>query len=510
MMNQYNYRYGGSPVVPQYGLGGFLKKVGKIALPIAASFIPGVGGIAAPLVAGLMNGGGGGPQQQAQQQVAGGAGGTGGVPGQEMVKGVTDEDLQSTMQTHIENMHQRRTDARASLGGGMRMGGRVPLGNGGMLPMGRGAFEFKGPKHEQGGIALTPSAEVEGGETMDFIAGKGGAVNRRGVPYIFSDAAKVPGSTMSFAKYHKSMVKRGASPDKIAELARKQEKVTGRSGPENTEQYNLGGFLQSAGNYLGNNAGNILGTAATLAPSLLNLGRGVFSDAKAPVMQQVNAEQIAGPDRSDFGPAARTGLNELRAQAPLRLNYGEAFARNAAATRTAQAGMGAGAAGIAGRLAALAGNRRGNLELSADKAQRQDVYNAEAARQLAAQRGQLAGQLDMSDANRRGQFGQLLQQSRQFNAGQRASTNQFNAGADYQNQVGQAQAEEARMGMINAGVTGLSNFAQQRADYGRQREGNQTAIQVAMAGADPAVANRIMGTPWYQRVMGTPGINGNN
>jgi len=481
--------YGKGGYVPQYGLGGFLKKIGRAALPIAGSLIGGpIGGSIGGAISSALA-----PKdksaQQATQQIQDPSQG---LPAtQQSPVGLTEETLQGTMQSHIEQMHSRTTDARASLGGGFRFGGRLPMRTGGaMKRLGGTAVEFNGPSHENGGIRLSNNAEVEGGETMDFVAGKGGSVSRKGVPYIFSDVVKVPGSTMSFAKYHKQMVKRGASPDQISSLADRQERSTGR-GNSATEEYAFGGFLQGAGRFLGKHGGDILGTAATLAPSLLNIGQGLFGKTDAPVMQQIQAEQIEGPSRSDFGPTSRSGLDELGTFNPVRLNTKEAFARNASALRTASQGM-----GTAGRLAALAQARRGNLELQSNINQQETMFNAQRQDALQGRRASLAGQYDLADASQGSRFSQLLQQTRQFNAGQRSGVNQFNAQVDFANQTGKMQAQGAKANMLNAGITGLSQFAQNRANLGAQREGNQTALQAALAGADPATAARI------QRILG--------
>lgn len=103
--------------------------------------------------------------------------------------------------------------------------------NGGALNfIGQNAFSFTGAPHEKGGIKFQ-NAEVEGGETMDFIQfKKGGMVDsRNGSPYIFSKRLKVPETNTSFADTHKMLVKKNASEDEIRNLAQMQEKLTGRS-----------------------------------------------------------------------------------------------------------------------------------------------------------------------------------------------------------------------------------------------------------------------------------------
>lgn len=486
------YTYGGRPVLSQYGFGGFLKKVARAALPLAGSLI---GGPVGAKIGGAISsalGPGEKPQQQATQQVqAGMTGVQQGAGGNQPATGITDEALEETMQSHIEQMHARRTNASASLGGGFRFGGPLPMRTGGAMKRLSGtAVEFNGPKHEQGGIRLSSNAEVEGGETMDFIAKKGGSVSRRGVPYIFSDALKVPGSTMSFSKYHKQMVKRGASPEQISSLANRQEKVTGRNGGEDQEEFGFGGFLEGAGRWLGKNGPGIASTAATLAPSLLNIGRGVFSNPQAAQMGTIAPEQIEGPNRSDFGPVQRNALAELGPQRDIRFSNQEAFARNAAGLRTATAGL-RGQGGTAARLAALVQNRRDNFGVQDTTTNRAIELNATRSDSLAARRAQLTGNYDLADAQNRGRFAELTQGTRRFNAGERSVAQRFNTQADFNNQIGRQQAEESRFNLIGAGLTGLSNYAQNRTNRGQQRAGNRTAIEVAMAGADPATAARL-------------------
>lgn len=93
------------------------------------------------------------------------------------------------------------------------------------------AFAFTGPSHNQGGIKLQ-GAEVEGGETMDFIEfQQGGKMmdKRDGSPYVFSKRLKVPGTNTSFADYHKMLVKNNANEKAVKKLAQVQEEVSGRT-----------------------------------------------------------------------------------------------------------------------------------------------------------------------------------------------------------------------------------------------------------------------------------------
>lgn len=102
--------------------------------------------------------------------------------------------------------------------------------------------EFVGPTHEEGGIELTPEAEVEGGETK-----KGN--------YIFSDRLKVPGKKLTFAEVSKSIKGRytGKRPNdpidmkaeerELATLQDMQETVRGEI-MSNAYTKAYGGFLK--------------------------------------------------------------------------------------------------------------------------------------------------------------------------------------------------------------------------------------------------------------------------
>lgn len=166
---------------PEYFLGGLMKK----ALPVAAGMIPGAGAFLGPAV-----GMGISAMEGATQ---------GGTP----------------EQTQYSSASQ----------------GSTRMANGGPMDfMGQNAFAFTGPSHEGGGIPFN-GAEVEGGETMDFIEFRGGGKmmdSRDGSPYIFSKRLKVPETNTSFADTHKKLVKDNASEDEIKQLAMMQEKLTGR------------------------------------------------------------------------------------------------------------------------------------------------------------------------------------------------------------------------------------------------------------------------------------------
>jgi|TARA_R110000744_G_scaffold104802_4_gene200564 hypothetical protein len=101
----------------------------------------------------------------------------------------------------------------------------INLPGGKMEPIpGSDAVEFKGKKHEQGGIKLDKLTEVEGGETMDKVVLQDGVPN----DYFFSSHLKHNGK--SFAKLHKDILKLGGikAQEKIQNLARMQEHRAGR------------------------------------------------------------------------------------------------------------------------------------------------------------------------------------------------------------------------------------------------------------------------------------------
>jgi len=170
--------------LPQYFLGGALKKLLPAAAGAAASFIPGVGPAIAPLV----------------------ATGVGAAMG---------GDKKKQPDSYIEK--------NASASYGYAQGGAIDF-------LGQNAVAFTGPKHENGGIP-TSGGEVEGGETMDLIFKNGQLFNNsEGQPYVFSNRLKLPDSSATFAQAHKRLVKNNASEDEIRKLAMLQETVSGRSG----------------------------------------------------------------------------------------------------------------------------------------------------------------------------------------------------------------------------------------------------------------------------------------
>lgn len=136
---------------------------------------------------------------------------------------------------------------------GYAYGGKVKKNNSSYARGGRirrltgGASEFVGRKHEEGGIDLPGNIEVEGGETMDNLSYGGGKVFKKGgIPYVFSDRLKIPGKNISFAKAHKKLLNSPDSERSIMELARLQEKVSGRDSSNRSGRINkmqLGGIF---------------------------------------------------------------------------------------------------------------------------------------------------------------------------------------------------------------------------------------------------------------------------
>lgn len=247
----------------------------------------------------------------------------------------------------------------SSLGAGYRKGGK------------KGYVEFEGPSHEQGGIDLGDGQEVEGGETMDYIElRKGGKVTKQGQPYIFSKTLKVPGSNMSFAKYHKQLKNRNADDEEIRQLAIQQEKIAGRvnktsrtGGTMKKNNYKGGGRLkvgmnqgvgpyqmaggyrwyrgggklskkkyQEGGDFLFNTVNGMVqggeevtnpsegggmnwgSTALQVAPDLLNLATGVFGKDKTPPPVQVNQRALDDlPSRYNVNPILNKSAANYRA-----------------------------------------------------------------------------------------------------------------------------------------------------------------------------------------------------
>jgi len=97
-----------------------------------------------------------------------------------------------------------------------KYGGSIKKLKGGVAkPIGKGAIEYVGKSHEQGGIDLPGNIEVEGGETEQN-------------DYVFSATLKLPNGA-TYAQAHKNLIKSGASGEEIHQLALSQEAAAGRN-----------------------------------------------------------------------------------------------------------------------------------------------------------------------------------------------------------------------------------------------------------------------------------------
>lgn len=97
-----------------------------------------------------------------------------------------------------------------------KYGGKIEYLQGGIAkPLPRGAKEYIGKSHEEGGIDLPNNIEVEGGETEQNN-------------YIFSKHLKLH-TGISYAQAHKNLLKSGASSEEIKQLALSQEAAAGRN-----------------------------------------------------------------------------------------------------------------------------------------------------------------------------------------------------------------------------------------------------------------------------------------
>lgn len=97
-----------------------------------------------------------------------------------------------------------------------KYGGKIEYLQGGVAKsLGRGAKEYIGKSHEEGGIDLPGNIEVEGGETEQNN-------------YIFSKHLKLH-TGISYAQAHKNLLASGASSEEIKQLALSQEAAAGRN-----------------------------------------------------------------------------------------------------------------------------------------------------------------------------------------------------------------------------------------------------------------------------------------
>lgn len=155
--------------------------------------------------------------------------------------------------------------------------------------------EFKGPKHENGGIDINV-AEVEGGET-EFDP----------MDYIFSDTLKDPDSKKTFAEVSKKIKNKYGDRDnrfvneakrrELKDLMQKQEKKKSKSS-KNKEKKQEGGFLQGKSTGL-----DIL----SLTPSALTVGMtlgDVLSEPVDPELPRMEG-QAYDPQFIDYRPRFR-------------------------------------------------------------------------------------------------------------------------------------------------------------------------------------------------------------
>lgn len=120
--------------------------------------------------------------------------------------------MSSMLQTDLNTGFNLKT----TTGQMAKYGGKIEYLKGGVAKsLGRGAKEYVGKKHEQGGIDLPGNIEVEGGETEQNN-------------YIFSATLKLP-TGISYAQAHKNLLKSGASSEEIKQLALSQEAAAGRN-----------------------------------------------------------------------------------------------------------------------------------------------------------------------------------------------------------------------------------------------------------------------------------------
>jgi hypothetical protein len=248
--------------IPQYGFGGFLKKMAPTVTGLASSAIPGVGPVIAPAVSGAT----------------------------------------SALLAEEQEVQPVPTTTGSGSLGNYKYGGKV-------AHMGTGHLEYHGPKHEQGGIAVDAEgnptskansvAEVEGGET-------------KADDYIFSDSLKVPGTSKTFAKTHKEYIKKGASPEAIEKLKLLQENVQLKENKQGGDELKNGGNIPKYNNGGSTLAGkpDYLNMAANVLPSALQAG---MSQRKQNIQDSPKVK-VAKPtvDTSSFKNAKR-GVKEAYA-----------------------------------------------------------------------------------------------------------------------------------------------------------------------------------------------------
>ena len=149
------------------------------------------------------------------------------VPGASAITGMLGGMLGSRLGRQRQKTPVEIGTASFKYGGNMKkkkypLGGQLPT----TQPIGPGATRYEGPSHEQGGIPVgetgqinqtDPVAEVEGGET-------------RQDDYIFSDELTVPGTDMTFAEAHELLLQEGAGEEEIQQLMQLQEQAKQEQG----------------------------------------------------------------------------------------------------------------------------------------------------------------------------------------------------------------------------------------------------------------------------------------
>ena len=433
---QYRMRKPTNP--QQMFLGGFFKKAGrfaKSALPLVG-MIPGVGTAigAAAMIAGEL------------------------LPGEKPKKTSSAGDGLSK----VGDLGRPATipiTAQASMGADFAKGGVLPKGSnnlkefvmgGKAKKIGGTALEFTGPDHAGGGIDLPGvDAEVEGGETLDLIIGKGGKAKSRGVPFVFSNRLKVPGSNVSFADTHKRMPKE--NKDGIRQLAHDQELIAGRLRGTNPErEMFLGGLIKAGAGFLSK--------AAPFIPGIANIAQGMFGKTESaqygPIDRSSIRTMMAERDR-----IARQN-NEVKFNSQAALNENRRSAAGLLANRNVSDAVKAAAtAGVAQRGASIVEGDR-NKEIEANMNVR-----AEKNRNLLNASAGIAGE--------QGRLGMAQSQ------------------ADFANQQEKLAAKAAKRNLLNTGISQIGNIFASRAQDKYNRESDNQAAAIIGAGAEPAAWDRI-------------------
>ena len=441
----------------QLFLGGFLKKVGRLAksaLPLV-SLIPGVGtavGIGATLASQLLSGDG-----KSKSSSADGLAGVGNT--------VQIADIAKPVPI----------TGSASFGADFKHGGKLPsksrnlkdfVADGKARSIGGGAIEFTGPDHTGGGIQLPGvNAEVEGGETLDIIINKRGNVKSRGVPFVFSKSLKVPGSNISFADAHKATVRRGGSEPDIRRLASKQESIAGvLRDKTRPNEFFLGGLIQGAGKFLSASGvgGKILGAASEVlpyVPGIINTIRGATS--------KVESAKIGPVDRSSVAALTAARDRLARTKNEVRFNPNAAINENRRLLRTITADRNV---SDAGKAAAIAGTQTRAAGIRSDFANREAEVNT---RLRAEKRRDMLG----------------LTQSI---AGESGRLNLFDAQADFQNQQERLAARAARGNLLSTGVSQIGSIFEQRRADRMGEAADERLLNIAMTGRYGPVNDRLV------------------